>query len=88
MKMLSEYFTVRRRRRRRILVIHACTSQAEEFGGRCGEKDVTLGGNERQAWHDHGLDQVAIDDQPHFNRVGRKGQNVRERADWRLFGSF
>jgi len=69
-------------------VIHACTSQAEEFGGRRGEKHVTLGGNERQAWHDHGLDQVAIDDQPHFNRVGRKGQNVRERADWRIFLAF
>ena len=80
MKMLSEYFTVRRRRRRRILVIHACTSQTEEFGCRCGEKHVTLGGNERQTWHDHGLDQVAIDDQTNFDRIGRKGQNVRERA--------
>lgn len=53
---------MRRRRRRRILVIHACTSQTEELGCRCGKEDVALGSNERQTGHDHRLDQVAIND--------------------------
>ena len=58
--------------------IHACTSQAEEFWGRRGEEDVTFGCDERQTGHHHRLDQVPVDDQSNFDRIGRKSQNVGE----------
>ena len=58
------------------------TAQREEFGCRRGEEDVALGSDEHEPRHDHGLDQVAVDDEPHFDRVGRESQDVRERANF------
>ncbi len=85
--MWQRWITVRRRGRRRVLVIHAihaCTSQAEELWRRRGEEDVALGGDERQSGHHHRLDQITVDDQSDFDRIGRKSQNVGERAHLNL----
>jgi len=57
------------------------SSAVEEFGRRGGEEDVVLGRDERETGHGHRLDQVAVDYQTHFNRIGREGDDVREGAN-------
>ena len=63
---------------------HNATSSGphgEKLWGRSGEKDVALGSDERQARHDHGLDEISVDDQPHLDRVDGEGQDVRKCAN-------
>lgn len=53
----------------------------EELRGGGGEEDVVLGGNQLQLGHRHGVDEVAVDDQPDLHGVRGERDNVGESAN-------